>query len=164
MKIILFKFILTIGFVLFFNIEMDAQSIKNIRLKTVDNKRFEIKEHLNKGPIVISFWSSWCSSCQDKLKELKEVYDKFEKQGLQVLAISVDSPRSLSKVKIAVKKLKLSFIFLIDPNGEQSKKLQVNEFPYTLICNKAGNIVYSQRGCKKGDVFEIKEKIFEIIK
>jgi peroxiredoxin len=159
MKIYLFKFFYILGFILFLQFNLQAQSIKNLRLKTVNNKRIDINEYLNKGPIVISFWSSWCNSCQEKLKELKAVYDKYEKQGLIILAISVDSPRSLSKVRIAVKKFKLPYIFLIDPNGEQSKKLQVNEFPYTLLSNNIGNVVYSQRGYKKGDVLELDSKI-----
>jgi cytochrome c biogenesis protein CcmG, thiol:disulfide interchange protein DsbE len=157
------KYLLLIGSILFFQINLNAQSIKNLKLKTVDDKRFEIKEHLDQGPIVFSFWSTWCSSCQDKLKALKKIFDKYQKKGLKVFAISVDSPKSLSKVKIYVKKLNLPYIFLVDPNGEQSKKLHVNEFPYTLISNSSGNIVYSQRGYRKGDVNEIDEKISMLI-
>ena len=164
MKIYHYNFLYILGFILILQLQLNAQSIKYLRLKTADNKRIEINKYLNKGPIVISFWSSWCSSCQEKLKELKDIYDKYEKHGLLILAISIDSPRSLSKVRIAIKKLNLPYTFLIDPNGEQSKKLQVNEFPYSLLCDNSGNIVFSQRGYKKGDAIELDRKIKKLFK
>ena len=54
-------------FIIFFY-SLQGQSIKNLLLKSIDDKRFEMKECLNKGLIIISFWSTWCSSCQEKLK------------------------------------------------------------------------------------------------
>ena len=157
------KTLFSILIILLFAFSLSAQSINNLRLKTVDNKRFEIKEHLNKGPIVIAFWATWCKPCRKELPAIKEVYKKYKDQELTVLAISIDSPRSLSKVKTFVKKSDLPYEFLIDPNGEQSTKLQVKDIPYTLLANKFGEIVYTHRGYREGDENELDEKIAELL-
>lgn len=158
MKILL----ITIIFI-FSSLSLSAQSIKNLRLKTVDNKRFEIKEYLEKGPIVIAFWATWCKPCRKELPAIKEVYEKYKDQGLTILAISIDSPRSLSKVKSFVKSSGLPYEFLIDPNGEQSTKLQVKDIPYTLLANKSGEIIYTHRGYREGDEKELDEKIADLL-
>lgn len=150
--------------ILILSVSISAQSITNLRLKTVDNKRFEIKEHLNKGPIVVAFWATWCKPCRKELPAIKEVYEKHKDDGLTILAISIDSPRSLSKVKNFVKKSKLPYEFLVDPNGEQSTKLQVKDIPYTLLADNTGKIVYTHRGYREGDEKELDEKISELLK
>lgn len=143
---------------------LSAQSITHLRLKTVDNKRFEIKEYLDKGPIVIAFWATWCKPCRKELPAIQKVYEKYKDQGLTILAISIDSPRSLSKVKTFVKSSNLPYEFLIDPNGEQSTKLQVKDIPYTLLANKFGEIVYTHRGYREGDEKELDVKIGDLLK
>ena len=145
------------------SLSLSAQSINHLQLKTVDNKRFEIKEHLGKGPVVIAFWATWCKPCRKELPAIKDVYEKYKDKELTILAISIDSPRSLSKVKTFVKKSKLPYEFLIDPNGEQSTKLQVKDIPYTLLANKSGEIVYTHRGYREGDEKELDEKIAELL-
>lgn len=152
-KLFFFSILILISF------SLSAQSINHLRLKTVDNKRFEIKEYLNKGPVVIAFWATWCKPCRKELPAIKEVYEKYKDQGLTILAISIDSPRSLSKVKTFAKNSDLPYVFLIDPNGEQSTKLQVKDIPYTLLANKNGEIVYTHRGYREGDEKELDEKI-----
>ena len=142
---------------------LSAQSINHMRLKTVDNKRFEIKEYLGEGPVVIAFWATYCKPCRKELPAIKDVYEKYKDQGLTILAISIDSPRSLSKVKTFVKKSDLPYVFLVDPNGEQSTKLHVKDIPYTLLANKSGEIVYTHRGYREGDEKELDEKIAELL-
>ena len=157
------KILYSVLLIIIFALSASAQSITNLRLKTVDNKRFEIKDHLGEGPVVIAFWATWCKPCRKELPALKTVYDKYEKQGLTILAISIDSPRSMSKVKSFVKKSDLPYIFLVDPNGEQSTKLQVKDIPYTLLADKSGEIVYTHRGYREGDEKELDEKIAELL-
>lgn len=146
------------------SISLSAQSINHLKLKTVDNKRLDIKDHLEKGPVVIAFWATWCKPCRKELPAINAVYNKYKEQGLTVLAISIDSPRSLSKVKSFAKTSDLPYIFLVDPNGEQSTKLQVKDVPYTLLADKSGEIVYAHRGYREGDEKELDEKIAELFK
>jgi len=158
------KTVLSIFLLILFSISLTAQSINHLHLKTVDNKRFEVKKYLEKGPVVIAFWATWCKPCRKELPALKKVYDKYTNDGLTILAISIDSPRSMSKVKNFVKKSDLPYIFLIDPNGEESTKLQVKDIPYTLLANQSGKIVYTHRGYRKGDEKKLDEKISKLIK
>jgi len=145
------------------SLSLSAQSINHLRLKTVDNKRFEIKEYLGKGPIAIVFWATWCKPCRKELPAIIDVYEKYKDLGLTILAISIDSPRSLSKVKTFVKKSDLPYVFLVDPNGEQSTKLQVKDIPYTLLADKSGEIIYTHRGYREGDEKELDEKIAALV-
>lgn len=157
------KTFLIIVIFIFSSLPLSAQSINNLRLKTIDNKHFEIKEYLEKGPVVIAFWAIWCKPCRKELPAIKDVFEKYKDQGLTILAISIDSPRSLSKVKSFAKNSDLPYEFLIDPNSEQSTKLQVKDIPYTLLANKSGEIVYTHRGYREGDEKELDEKISELL-
>ena len=141
-----------------------SQNVGNFHFKSVDGKRVALKTMLDKGPVVLTFWATWCKPCHKELAALKTIQKKYEKQGLNILAISQDSPRSLSKVKSFVKRNKLPYTILLDPNGEQSSKLFVKNIPYLLLANSTGKVVYSHQGYRKGDEKELDHKIAELFK
>ncbi len=149
--------------VLIFVVPATGQSISHLKLKTVDGKRFEMKKELGEGPVIVAFWATWCKPCRKELPAMKPIYEKYKEQGLKIVAISQDSPRSLSKVKAYVRSSGLPYIFLLDPNGEQSTRLQVKDIPYLMLANKEGKVVYSHRGYRDGDEKELEEKVAALL-
>lgn len=136
-----------------------GQNISHLKLKTVDGKRFEMKKELGDGPVVVAFWATWCKPCRKELPAMLPMFEKYSEKGLKIVAISQDSPRSLSKVKSYVKTSKLPYIFLLDPNGEESTRFQVKDVPYLLLSDRDGNVVWSHRGYREGDEKELEEKV-----
>lgn len=54
------------------------------------NKRF-IDELTKNGPVLVNLWASWCAPCIDELRDFAEKTSKFKKEGLELLALSVDN-------------------------------------------------------------------------
>ena len=59
---------------------------------------FRLSEH--KGEVIIvNFWASWCTPCQAEMPSIEAYYRKHQAEGLQVIAISMDSAKYLPTVK-----------------------------------------------------------------
>ncbi len=51
-----------------------------------------------KGAVLIDFWELSCFSCKQALPKYQKIYEKYKDQGLEMLAISVDSVRTVNNV------------------------------------------------------------------
>ncbi len=41
--------------------------------------------------LVLDFWATWCEPCKAKLKKYEPIVDKYRSQGVELLAVSLDS-------------------------------------------------------------------------
>lgn len=131
----------------------------NFSLRTMDNQRVELDSLIGKGPIVITFWATWCTHCCVQLDRIKELYKRYKEQGFEILAISQDGPRTLSKVKPLVKSRGWEFKILLDPEGEVKRLYRIFAIPQTLLIDKEGRIRRHYRGFKVGDEVILEKEI-----
>lgn len=132
-------------------------------LRDFDGVRWELKENLEKYPIIINFWATYCKPCKKELVAFQKLYEKYEKK-FEVVAICEDTRKNLFKAKKVVLDKKLEFKMLWDKNCKVMREFQVSVLPTTFILDKNGNIVFSQKGYKKEYDKIIEEKILELIK
>jgi peroxiredoxin len=133
-------------------------------LKDLEGKNYRLSENIGEGPIVINFWATWCVPCIEELKQMKRLYKKYADMGVQFLAISIDDPKTVGRVNSFVKSHKYPYIVLLDTNNEIIRLYQSTVPPYTVIINKAGDVVYTHVGYRMGDekrVDQELEKLFE---
>jgi len=128
-------------------------------LPDLKGKNFRLYENLEQGPVVINFWATWCVPCIEEMKKVKKLYKKYSEKGVQFLAISVDDPKTVGRVKSFVKSHHYPFKILLDTNNEVLKLLQGTVPPYTVVLNKKGEIVYTHVGYRKGDEKKLEEQI-----
>ncbi|MFQ6104468.1 MAG: peroxiredoxin family protein [Candidatus Glassbacteria bacterium] len=142
-----------------------AENLKapDFTLEKLDGSEAVLSEILKKGPVVINFWATWCKPCIRELPHLQEIYDRYKEAGVSLLAISVDSPRSLSKVKSFINGHNYTFTVLLDPNKDVSRKFNVHLFPYTFIVNTEGDIVFKNYGYRPGDEKKVEQKLLALI-
>lgn len=133
-------------------------------LPDIQGNNYKLSENLNQGPILINFWATWCVPCREEMKKLKDVYERYEEDGLQILAISIDDPKSVSRVKSFINSRKYPFKVLLDTNSEIMQLFQAENPPYTALLNSEGDIYYTHSGYRKGDERIVEEKIGELIK
>jgi thiol-disulfide isomerase/thioredoxin len=166
------KFVLFTALLLLVVGQISAQDMKSIdfRLRDVDGNEFSFQKYLTnvkesggKGAIIISFWAMWCEPCKQEMKALVPLFEKYKDKNLHYLAINLDNPRSLAKVKAYVKAQKLPYDFLLDPNSEVFKKLNGQSMPYSLILDQEGRLVAKRTGYLAGDENEIEEDIRKIL-
>ena len=97
--------------------------------------------------IVVNFWATWCTPCREEIPEFIEAQKKFNEQGLVIIGIAIDQP---DKVKMFSKEFGINYPILVgsmrtwsllEATGNQRSVL-----PYTVVLNRAGEIVDSYLG------------------
>jgi cytochrome c biogenesis protein CcmG/thiol:disulfide interchange protein DsbE len=135
----------------------------NFTAEDLDGNKIELKTSLASGPVLISFWATSCKPCIKELSQVQKFYQEYKKKGLEVLAIDVDGPRSVSAVKPKVKGLKWEFPVLLDTNKDIYRKYQVLGIPHTVIVDQSGEIRYTHTTYRAGDEKLIQKKIDELL-
>lgn len=133
----------------------------NFKLEDAKGKVFQLKDFLDKGPIVVDFWATYCDPCKKALPHLEELKDEYK--DIQVVAISIDNPRLKRKAIAYIKSKKFAFTTLYDSDSKIADKMQVKEIPYTFLLNEKGEIVFEFSSGKPGSIDVLKAEINKLI-
>ncbi len=132
-----------------------------VNVKTVDGKSVNTMDYLkNKKITIVSFWATWCTPCKRELDVLNEIYGEWvENYDIQLLAITIDDARGLTKVPAMVQTKGWEFTVLADSKQELMQMLNFQTIPQTFLLDKEGNIVYTHSGYNPGDELKLEEEI-----
>ena len=130
----------------------------DFKLKNIQGETIQLSEF--KGKVVlINFWATWCAPCKKEMVHLDEFEKKYTDKGFSVLAISVDSQKSISQVRSYIRAKKYSFDVFLDPNSQVLKKLNGNLMPTDILIGQDGTILWRHNGYLPGDEKEIEAEI-----
>lgn len=90
--------------------------------------------------LVLDFWATWCPPCQFTSKWLAQLHQKYHKEGLLILAISVDEDGRASVVPF-VRREKTPYLVALDPRAEVANRFKVEGLPTIYVVNEKGVIV-----------------------
>ncbi|HID38508.1 MAG TPA: TlpA family protein disulfide reductase [Calditrichaeota bacterium] len=141
-----------------------AQELGRYKLNDVDGNSFLFRKNLDHDANILVFWATWCLPCKKEFPELQKLKEKYKERDIQIIAISIDSPRSLAKVKMFTKSHTYDFVYLVDPSGDVTNKLLVKEVPHTMLVDRSGKVVYSLTGYRKGDEKQLEEAMLKLWK
>lgn len=129
-------------------------------LDDVNGRKFDLGPHLKKDVVLVNFFATWCAPCMAELPVLQSLHEKYADQGLQIVVISVDDAKSKAKVKPLVREQGLTFPVLLDTKSAVTPiYLPKKTVPYTVIIDRAGNIVSEKRGYQPGEEVELEKKL-----
>jgi thiol-disulfide isomerase/thioredoxin len=137
--------------------------LPHIQLSNLDSKTKELPQFLRADISVISFWATWCIPCINELEAIQEVYDEWVEAGFELLAVSTDTQKTVSKVRPMVYGKDWEYEVLFDTNQDLKRILHINAIPY-LIVVKNGVIVYQRTGYNPGDEDGLFQKLLELKK
>ena len=137
--------------------------VPDLSVRLLDGKKVRLSALLEEGPLLVSFWATWCAPCKKEMIFLEEFHQKYNENNFRVLAISTDSPKSMSKVKSYIRAKKHTFLVGIDPNQEIAKKMNALLMPTTLILNKDRKVSWYHQGFIPGDEKEIEAQIRAVL-
>ena len=137
--------------------------LPDLSVRLLDGKQVRLSALLEEGPLLVSFWATWCAPCKKEMIFLEEFHQKYNENSFRVLAISTDSPKSMSKVKSYIRAKKYTFLVGIDPNQEIAKKMNALLMPTTLILNKDQKVSWYHQGFIPGDEKEIEAQIRAVL-
>ena len=137
--------------------------LPDLSVRLLDGKQVRLSTLLEEGPLLVSFWATWCAPCKKEMIFLEEFHQKYNVNSFRVLAISTDSPKSMSKVKSYIRAKKHTFLVGIDPNQEIAKKMNALLMPTTMILNKDRKVSWYHQGFIPGDEKEIEAQIRAVL-
>lgn len=138
----------------------NAQSIANISAKNIEGKTVKLTDLDDEKPLVVSFWATWCLPCMEELNAVNEKLSGWKEQkNFNFVAVSIDDPRTVNKVKTVVKGKNWSFDdVILDPGQSIKRQLNIANVPMTLVFYK-DKLVYTHVGYVPGDEDELFDKV-----
>ena len=132
-------------------------------MKDLNNKKVNIQDYIQDGPMFISFWFLACEPCKKEMKYLDIYNEKYSKYGFKVVSINTDNSRTFSRVKPYVNSKKYSFDVLSDPKSLFFRKMGGQQCPYSILFDEKGNIISKHVGFNPGDEVKIEREIVEVL-
>jgi cytochrome c biogenesis protein CcmG, thiol:disulfide interchange protein DsbE len=146
--------------------DADESYTKAPDFRAVDlaGERFSLGDLLGKGPILVDFWATWCKPCIKELPYVQRIHDDLAESGVQVLAVTIDSPKSQAQVRKFIQSRKFTFRVVMDGEQDVFRKLQgKGTVPYVVVLDAQGNIRYHHTGYRPGDEKELRKIVEELM-
>ena len=109
----------------------------DFELPGLDDKTMRLSDFRGKV-VFLNFWATWCKPCKEEMPSMEILYKNFEKDGLVILAVSIDRVTTKKDIPPFVKSLNLTFPVLVDSWGQTDKRYKLMGVPETYIIDQQG--------------------------
>jgi peroxiredoxin len=129
-------------------------------LKTLDGKRFSLKNELAHGPIVLAFFKVSCPTCQYAFPFLQRLQKAYGDKGVRIVGISQNDA---TETAAFAKQFGVTFPLLLDLVGNYpaSNAYGLTNVPSIFWVAEDGEIEVSSVGWVKADFEQINRKMAE---
>lgn len=128
-----------------------AAKVPAFSAKDLKGKTWSTDSLLGDKITIISFWSTSCGPCKEELALLDSLYGVYKDSGLAVIAVNIDSKRTLANVEPMVKGFGWDFTVLVDPQGDLMRLFKVSPIPHSFYIKPDKEIFKSVIGYTKKD-------------
>jgi peroxiredoxin len=104
----------------------------------LDGRKVTLSEFRGKSPVVLNFFAEFCAPCKEEFPRLKALDEKHGRDGLRVVAVSLDTDRKTAAVVPNEHRVKFPFVF--DPKGAIADKYGVQAIPHTVVIDREGKV------------------------
>lgn len=116
----------------------DRPAAPDFTLSNPDGKKLALKDY--RGKIVLmNFWATWCDFCREEMPAMERLYQEFKGKGFEILAVNVKDKRS--DALAFVRKLKLTYPIMMDPEGEIGLLYGAFGMPTTYLIDEKGMVL-----------------------
>ncbi|MBI5855792.1 MAG: TlpA family protein disulfide reductase [Nitrospirae bacterium] len=106
-------------------------------LPNLDDKTVKLSDYRGKV-IFLNFWATWCKPCREEMPSMELMHKSLEKDGLVVLAVSIDRVTTKKDIPPFIKSMNLTFPVLVDSWGQTDKRYKLMGVPETYIIDQDG--------------------------
>jgi thiol-disulfide isomerase/thioredoxin len=108
---------------------------------------WRLDEHLEKKPVVVLFWATWCGPCRQELPFYQELYERYAKDGLEIVAVSMDDTSTITQAGPAARRLGVKFPVLSDLDTRVTGQLNPRRSaPFSIWIGRDGRVVWEREG------------------
>lgn len=109
--------------------------------------RFRLGDHLGRNVVAVLFWATWCAPCRQELPLYESLYRRFRRQGLVVVAISMDGSSTVASAGPMARRLGLSFPVVSDLDTRVTAQLNPRRAaPFSIWIDRSGRVVREREG------------------
>jgi cytochrome c biogenesis protein CcmG/thiol:disulfide interchange protein DsbE len=133
-------------------------------LSDLNDKPYRLSDFRGKV-VFLNFWATWCKPCREEMPSMEILNKNFEKDGLVILAVSIDRVTTTKDIPPFVKGMNLSFPVLIDSWGRTDKPYKRMGVPETFIIDQEGiirEIVIGPRDWTRLDSLQVLTKLLSV--
>jgi peroxiredoxin len=116
-----------------------GKAAPDFQLPDLNDKEIRLSDYRGKV-VFLNFWATWCKPCREEMPSMEVLYKNFEKDGLVILAVSIDRVTTKKEIPPFVKGLNLTFPVLVDSWGQTDKRYKLMGVPETYIIDREGTL------------------------
>jgi thiol-disulfide isomerase/thioredoxin len=144
-------------------VAIQQKAVADLKLDVIDGTTKVLGDYLQLGPVYVNFWALWCEPCKQELRAMKTIVKELPENSFTLLAINLDSPKSLAKVKAFVRSQGYPFPIILDPNEQIFRSFNGQLLPFAVLMDRQGNVISTRTSYLPGDEKEIKAEILKVI-
>jgi cytochrome c biogenesis protein CcmG/thiol:disulfide interchange protein DsbE len=115
----------------------EMPAAKPWQVVTLDGTRIG-SETLKDKVVLIHFWASWCAPCREEMPALQTFYQAHHKDGLEIIAVSLDDETDQPKVRDFVRSF--SFPVAMMSHSDMNGFGRVWVLPLSILIDRQGRI------------------------
>ena len=97
--------------------------------------------------LVVNFWGTWCAPCREEIPGFVRLQERYGARGLTFVGIAFDQPE---KVTEFAREFRINYPLLVGSLDTMELLREAGNragvLPYTLVIDRAGNLVSKQPG------------------
>lgn len=111
--------------------------VSTVEIQQYEGQRISLA-HFKGKVVLLNLWASWCPPCVRELPALDRLQQRFVAEGLEVVAVSIDSDPSLAR-QMFNERLTLEHLTLYtEPADSLGRYFPVDVLPSSFIINRDG--------------------------
>jgi peroxiredoxin len=118
-----------------------GDSLPAVELPKIGGGSAKLNDLHGKGATVVVFWKGDRQMALDELADLgPDVVKEFGPKGVEVVGVAVTEPEA--DAQAAIEKSAASFTQLLDADGKAFEQVGAKKFPWTLVLDADGKVIY----------------------
>ncbi|MCB9639119.1 MAG: TlpA family protein disulfide reductase [Myxococcales bacterium] len=144
-------------------VEQNAAPAPDFQLRDLRGDTHQLKDFRGKV-VLLNFWATWCSPCLKELQHFQKMYEVHKKEGLEIVAVSVDEAQTVAQVGPLINRYGYNFRVLLDTEGRVVTQFNPNRHnPFSVLIDRKGNMRMNHQGYTPGDEIEMEKIVKQLL-
>lgn len=116
----------------------------DIELQDLAGDMVRLSSFEGRSPVLLVFWTTWCPYCTRQIPNINQLEEAFGPDELAVLA--VNSGQRRAQVLDHVRHTGIRYRVLLDPDQTAGEAYGVTGYPYMVLIDRDGRIIFTSYG------------------